>query len=105
MSLDTTLQPEKTSEKATVKKVVIVMPAYNVAKVLPDTIASLPKDCADEIIVVDDASTDGTPDVARELGLTVISHTQNRGYGGGSKDGLSGGHSAQCGYCRDGAWR
>jgi glycosyltransferase involved in cell wall biosynthesis len=68
-------------------KVIIVMPAYNVARVLRKTVAGLPEGCADEIILVDDASTDGTPELGTELGLSVVSHEQNRGYGGAQKTG------------------
>ncbi|MFK7820679.1 MAG: glycosyltransferase family 2 protein, partial [Planctomycetaceae bacterium] len=47
--------------------------------------ADLPMDGVDEIILVDDCSTDGTADLARELGLTVIEHDANYGYGGNQK--------------------
>lgn len=63
------------------------MPGYNVGKVLRKTIASLPKNCADEIILVDDASSDDTASIGRELGLIVVSHPKNRGYGGAQKTG------------------
>lgn len=68
-------------------KVIIVMPGYNVAKVLRKTVENLPPNCADEIILVDDCSTDGTPELGRELGLSVVSHQKNRGYGGAQKTG------------------
>ena len=68
-------------------KVVIVMPAYNVADVLPKTIAELPKHCADQIILVDDCSKDHTAEIGQTLGLTVVRHPQNRGYGGAQKTG------------------
>ena len=68
-------------------KVVIVIPAYNVASVLEKTIAALPHGSYDEIIVVDDGSKDGTAQVAQKLGLHVVIHPQNRGYGGAQKTG------------------
>ncbi|MDP8237126.1 MAG: glycosyltransferase family 2 protein [Candidatus Erginobacter occultus] len=68
-------------------KVIIIIPAYNVAPVLGQAVKSIPPGCGDEIIVVDDGSTDGTADLARSLGLTVVSHKQNRGYGGAQKTG------------------
>jgi len=68
-------------------KTIIVMPAHNIAPVLRKTVESVPPGCWDEIIVVDDGSTDDTAEVARSLGLTVVSHRKNRGYGGAQKTG------------------
>lgn len=68
------------------KKVVVVLPAYNAAKTLPQTLAEIDRDLVDEIILVDDASQDDTAELARKLGLThVIVHDKNRGYGGNQK--------------------
>jgi glycosyltransferase involved in cell wall biosynthesis len=66
-------------------RVVIVMPAYNAARTLERTYADIPHDIVDRIILVDDVSRDHTVDVARQLGLDVIIHRQNRGYGGNQK--------------------
>src|SRR5947209_2424696 len=66
-------------------KVVAVMPAYNAERTLPTTIADIPAGSVDSIILVDDGSKDRTVELARELGLTVIVHPQNRGYGGNQK--------------------
>jgi len=66
-------------------KVVIVMPAYNAAKTLERTYADIPRDLVDHMILVDDVSRDETVDIARQLGLEVIVHKQNRGYGGNQK--------------------
>ena len=66
-------------------KVVIVMPAYNAAKTLERTYADIPHDLVDHVILVDDVSRDETVDIARQLGLEVIVHQQNRGYGGNQK--------------------
>ncbi|HET9345803.1 MAG TPA: glycosyltransferase family 2 protein [Candidatus Limnocylindrales bacterium] len=66
-------------------KVVIVMPAYNAAQTLERTYADIPHDLVDRIILVDDVSRDETVEIARQLGLDVIIHTQNRGYGGNQK--------------------
>ncbi len=65
--------------------VVIVMPAYNAAMTLERTYADIPHDIVDRIILVDDVSRDDTVDVAKQLGLDVIIHRQNRGYGGNQK--------------------
>jgi len=61
------------------------MPAYNAAKTLEKTVRDIPSGCADEIIAVDDASTDDTVKVANRLGLQVIVHSENRGYGANQK--------------------
>ncbi|MCA9017390.1 MAG: glycosyltransferase family 2 protein, partial [Planctomycetaceae bacterium] len=61
------------------------MPAYNAAPTLLKTLSDLPANVVDEIILVDDGSTDGTIDLALREGLTVIQHKQNRGYGGNQK--------------------
>jgi len=66
-------------------KVVIVMPAYNAAKTLEKTYNDIPKEVVDQIILVDDVSQDETVEIARQLGLDVVIHLQNRGYGGNQK--------------------
>jgi len=66
-------------------KVIIVMPAYNAAKTLEKTVMDIPEGFADEIILVDDSSKDNTAGIARGLGLTVIVHDRNRGYGANQK--------------------
>jgi len=68
------------------KKIVVVMPAYNAEKTLIQTLAEIPKDLVDEIVLVDDASTDNTVEVAKSLGIRhVIRHEKNTGYGGNQK--------------------
>ncbi|WP_376696851.1 glycosyltransferase family 2 protein [Wenzhouxiangella sp. EGI_FJ10305] len=67
-------------------KVVVVMPAYNAARTLEQTLAEVPRDLVDDIVLVDDASQDDTADLARKLGVEhVIRHDENRGYGGNQK--------------------
>jgi glycosyltransferase involved in cell wall biosynthesis len=66
-------------------KVVIVMPAYNAARTLERTYADIPHDLVDHLILVDDVSKGETVAIARQLGLDVIIHAQNRGYGGNQK--------------------
>ena len=70
---------------ATHDRVIVVMPAYNAARTLQRTVADIPPGIADEVILVDDRSRDRTAEIARDLGLTVIEHAQNRGYGGNQK--------------------
>jgi glycosyltransferase involved in cell wall biosynthesis len=67
------------------RRVIVVMPAYNAEKTLERTLADVPREWADEIILVDDASTDGTVPLARRLGLEVFVHPKNRGYGANQK--------------------
>ena len=66
-------------------KVIVVMPARNAALTLHRTVAAIPDHAVDEIILVDDASTDATVDLARELPLHTIWHPHNVGYGGNQK--------------------
>jgi len=67
------------------KKIVVVMPSYNAARTLVRTVAEVPRDVVDEILLVDDASSDETVKIAAELGLTVYLHEQNFGYGRNQK--------------------
>src|SRR4051812_4042588 len=66
-------------------RTVAVMPAYNAAATLRRTVGDIPEGSVDEIVLVDDCSRDNTVEVARELGLTVIAHERNTGYGGNQK--------------------
>lgn len=66
-------------------KIVVVMPAYNAARTLRITYAQLPHDMLDRIILVDDGSTDETVKIARELGLDLLIHNRNYGYGANQK--------------------
>lgn len=66
-------------------KVVVVMPAYNAAQTLERTYNDLPSGVVDHVILVDDVSHDETVAIAQQLGLKVIVHIQNRGYGGNQK--------------------
>jgi glycosyltransferase involved in cell wall biosynthesis len=66
-------------------KVVVVMPAYNAEKTLARTVRDIPPGSVDKIILVDDCSRDNTVAVATELGLHVIRHKKNLGYGGNQK--------------------
>lgn len=65
--------------------VVVVIPAYNAAVTLEKTYADIPEGCVDRVILVDDCSADDTVSVARRLGVTVIRHDRNRGYGANQK--------------------
>jgi glycosyltransferase involved in cell wall biosynthesis len=65
--------------------VIVVMPARNAARTLESTVSMIPREIVDEVILVDDKSTDGTVEVARKLPLHVIWHPHNVGYGGNQK--------------------
>jgi len=67
------------------KRVVVVLPAYNAAQTLGRTVAELDRGVADDIVLVDDASTDATVALATKLGLHVVIHAENLGYGGNQK--------------------
>ena len=68
------------------KKVVVVLPAYNAAATLEQTYREIPFDVVDEVILVDDHSSDETLQVAKKLGVRhVIKHEENKGYGGNQK--------------------
>jgi glycosyltransferase involved in cell wall biosynthesis len=66
-------------------KTIVVMPAFNAEKTLQMTLADIPRGSTDKVILVDDASHDRTAEVGRELGLKVIVHETNLGYGGNQK--------------------
>jgi glycosyltransferase involved in cell wall biosynthesis len=82
VSSDPSAQADAESQR---RRVIVVMPAYNAAKTLERTYADIPHDRVDQIILVDDVSGDETVDIARQLGLDVIIHQQNLGYGGNQK--------------------
>lgn len=67
------------------QKIVIVLPAYNAAQTLMRTLAEIPPEFHKHVILVDDASRDNTVEVAKQAGLIVFEHAENRGYGGNQK--------------------
>jgi glycosyltransferase involved in cell wall biosynthesis len=67
------------------KQVTVVLPAYNAEITLERTVDELDRAVVDEIVLVDDASTDRTTEIAQEMGLTTVRHVANRGYGGNQK--------------------
>jgi glycosyltransferase involved in cell wall biosynthesis len=62
-------------------KIVVAIPCYNTAPFIAD-IVSRARQYADEVIVVDDGSSDGTAEAAKTAGATIVCHEKNRGYGG-----------------------
>lgn len=67
------------------QKITIVLPAYNAERTLEKTYRALDRQVVDDIILVDDCSKDQTVEIAQRLGLHVICHEQNRGYGANQK--------------------
>jgi glycosyltransferase involved in cell wall biosynthesis len=67
------------------KKITVVLPAYRAEKTLRQTYEHIPRDVVDHVILVDDASTDATVAVARELGIQTFCHQTNLGYGANQK--------------------
>lgn len=67
------------------QRVVVVLPAYNAVKTLEQTYREIPMDVVDEVILVDDASHDETVELARRLGIPVVVHERNLGYGANQK--------------------
>jgi glycosyltransferase involved in cell wall biosynthesis len=66
-------------------KVIVVMPAMNAALTLAQTVDNIPHEWVDEVILVDDASTDNTVELARRLPLRLVWHPHNAGYGANQK--------------------
>lgn len=66
-------------------KIIAVMPAYNAASTLERTLQDIPQGSVHQVILVDDCSRDNTVELAESLGLTVIRHEKNTGYGGNQK--------------------
>ena len=68
------------------QKITVVLPAYNAEKTLEQTYHEIPLDIVDEIILVDDLSSDNTIQKAKEIGIShIIEHKSNKGYGGNQK--------------------
>jgi glycosyltransferase involved in cell wall biosynthesis len=63
----------------------VVMPAYNASATLERTYLDIPEVIRHQVILVDDCSSDSTSELAEDLGITVVRHAQNRGYGGNQK--------------------
>jgi glycosyltransferase involved in cell wall biosynthesis len=67
------------------RKVIAVMPAMNAAKTLEQTVNAIPRDFVDEVILVDDHSTDETRELAGRLPVHLVWHPHNAGYGANQK--------------------
>lgn len=68
------------------KKIVVVLPAYNAENSLEKTYNEIPFDIVDDVILVDDSSSDNTVEKAQSIGIkNIIKHGKNIGYGGTQK--------------------
>ncbi|MCQ2280365.1 MAG: glycosyltransferase family 2 protein [Bacteroidales bacterium] len=68
------------------KKICVVLPAYNAADTLEKTYNEIPFDIVDDVVLVDDHSSDETVAVGRQLGIQhIIRHDKNKGYGANQK--------------------
>lgn len=68
------------------KKLVVILPAYNAAKTLKKTYDEIPFDIVDDVVLVDDKSSDNTAELGKEIGIKhIIIHEKNKGYGGNQK--------------------
>jgi glycosyltransferase involved in cell wall biosynthesis len=68
------------------KKIVVVLPAYNAEQTLEKTYKEIDFNVVDDVVLVDDASSDKTVEVGQKLGIKhIIRHEKNKGYGGNQK--------------------
>ena len=67
------------------RRIAVVMPAFRAERTLGRTFEAMPRDVVDDVILTDDASSDGTAALARSLGIHTLVHERNRGYGGNQK--------------------
>ncbi|MDD5543499.1 MAG: glycosyltransferase family 2 protein [Acidobacteriia bacterium] len=67
------------------QRIIVILPAFNAEKTLAKTVSEIDREIVDEIVLVDDGSTDGTVQLAESLHLKVHRHTNNLGYGGNQK--------------------
>jgi len=86
MHFSTIFDPLKRDDVLNGRKIVVVLPAFNAEATLRLTYAEIPFDLVDEVILVDDYSSDRTLEVAKEIGINhILSHDKNKGYGGNQK--------------------
>jgi glycosyltransferase involved in cell wall biosynthesis len=67
------------------RRIAVILPAYNASRTLRKTFEEIPHDIVDDVILTDDASSDDTVAIARELGIHTLRHERNSGYGANQK--------------------
>ena len=82
------------------KRLMVVMPAFRAAKTVEATWRGLPHDIVDKVLLVDDASHDETAEIARGLGIDVLLHETNQGYGANQKTCYEPANGDQCRLAR-----
>src|ERR1700684_4386955 len=79
--LDSRLERWKKVPMIANQRICVVLPAYNAGRTLEATVKEIPTEVVDDVILVDDASSDDTLAVARRLGIFTVAHARNKGYG------------------------
>lgn len=85
MTFDVRQILKKPEDRRPGERIIAVLPAYNASRTLERTLRDFPVGQVDEVVLVDDCSKDGTADLAEAMGLTVVRHQTNKGYGGNQK--------------------
>ncbi|MDD4910636.1 MAG: glycosyltransferase family 2 protein [Candidatus Omnitrophica bacterium] len=67
------------------KKIIVVLPAFNASGTLKKTYEDIPEGIVDQVLLIDDYSSDNTVEIARKLGIEVFVHEKNKGYGANQK--------------------
>ncbi len=71
------------------KDVLIVLPAYNESKTIINVIEGIRYQGYDNILVIDDCSTDSTKDILKKNNVTFLHHIINRGAGAATNTGIT----------------
>ena len=88
---DYSLEAPTRDQSSGASSVVAAIPAYNEAETIGEVIESV-RQYVDEVVIVDDGSTDETVTVAERAGATVVEHESNRGYGAAVKTAFTEAH-------------
>lgn len=70
------------------KRVGVIIIAYNAEKTLEDTVALVPRDIVDYLVICDDGSSDRTREIGLFLGIDTFSHEKNKGAGANTARGF-----------------
>ncbi len=71
----------------TTPEIIVIIPAFNEDESIAQVIADIPKEIITEIIVINNASTDKTEQIAKEAGATVLNESR-KGYGSACLKGI-----------------